>query len=36
MSKYVSSIVTKYGDLDKVKQDAATLREMLHRQGNSL
>lgn len=37
MSKeYVSSITTKYGDLDRVKADAVTLREILSRQGSSL
>lgn len=32
----VSSIVTKYGDLDRVKEDAKTLNEILSRQGASL
>lgn len=33
---YVSSIVTKYGDVENVKRDAKTLREILSRQGSSL
>lgn len=37
MSKeYVSSITTKYGDLDRVKMDVINLREILSRQGSSL
>lgn len=35
-SQYVSSITTKYGDLDRVKSDVVTLREILSRQGSSL
>lgn len=35
-SQYVSSIATKYGDLDQVKTDVKTLREILSRQGSSL
>lgn len=33
---YVSSIMTKYGDIEKVKQDVKTLNEILTRQGSSL
>lgn len=36
MSNYVSSIVTKYGDLDNVRSDVKTLNEILDRQGTSL
>lgn len=32
--KYVSSIVTKYGDIEKVKHDVKTLNEILDRQGS--
>jgi hypothetical protein len=33
---YVSSIVSKYGDVDRVKSDVETLNEILGRQGSSL
>lgn len=33
---YVSSIVCKYGDIDKVSRDAAVVWEILGRQGQSL
>lgn len=33
---YVSSIVTKYGDVAKVKADSKTLSEIQSRQGSSL
>ena len=36
MSNYISSITSRYGDVDKVKQDAAVLREILSRQGSEL
>lgn len=36
MSNYTSSIIFKYGDVDKVKQDAKTLRDIIARQGSSL
>ena len=37
MSKpYVSSIINKYGDTERVKQDAKTLTEILGRQGDKL
>ena len=37
MSKpYVSSIISKYGDTDKVRSDVATLNEILARQGTQL
>lgn len=32
---YVSSIVTKYGDVENVKRDAKTVIEILGRQGSS-
>lgn len=35
-NKYVSSIVIKYGDTDKVSLDSARLFEILDRQGSSL
>lgn len=35
-NEYVSSIVTKYGDLDNVKKDGKALHEILSRQGVSL
>lgn len=35
-NNYVSSITTKYGDVDKVKNDIKTLNEILLRQGTSL
>jgi hypothetical protein len=34
--QYVSSIMSKYGDVENVKQDVKTLREILARQGSSL
>lgn len=36
MSNYLSSIVNKYGDADRVKQDVKTLFEILDRQGSDL
>lgn len=36
MKPYVSSIVSKYGDIDRVKTDAKTLKDILARQGTSL
>jgi hypothetical protein len=33
---YTSSIVSKYGDTERVKEDAKTLREIIERQGSSL
>lgn len=33
---YTSSIVNKYGDTEKVKDDVRTLNEILARQGDSL
>lgn len=36
MNDYISSIVTKYGDITRVKQDVITLNEILARQGASL
>lgn len=36
MTKYISSIVTKYGDLPNVKNDAKTLRDIIDRQGTDL
>lgn len=35
MTNYVSSIVSKYGDLDKVKDDSKTLESIISRQGTS-
>jgi len=35
-NSYISSIVTKYGDLDNVKRDVQTLNEIQSRQGSSL
>jgi len=35
-NSYISSIVTKYGDLDNVRRDAKTLNEIQSRQGASL
>jgi hypothetical protein len=35
-STYVSSIVSKYGDIDKVSLDSARVFEILDRQGTSL
>jgi hypothetical protein len=34
--QYISSIITKYGDLEKVKDDSRILAEILSRQGASL
>ena len=36
MSNYTSSLVNKYGDTSKVRQDAKTLKDILSRQGTSL
>jgi hypothetical protein len=36
MSPYISSIISKYGDSDKVHKDVKTLNEILDRQGSSL
>ena len=37
MSKpYVSSILSNYGDIDRVKEDVKTLNEILSRQGSNL
>jgi hypothetical protein len=36
MTKYISSIVTKYGDQERVKADVKTIFEILDRQGSSL
>ncbi len=33
---YTSSIIQKYGDVDRVKADALTIRRILERQGSSL
>jgi len=33
---YISSIVTKYGDLDNVKRDVQALKDIQSRQGSSL
>lgn len=33
---YVSSIVSVYGDVDRVKQDVTTLNDILSRQGSRL
>lgn len=33
---YTSSIVSKYGDVDSIKNDVKLLNEILSRQGNSL
>lgn len=35
-SPYVSSIIFKYGDTDRVREDVKTLNEILGRQGLSL
>ena len=35
-SQYISSVVIKYGDIEKVKQDAKTIRDIESRQGSSL
>lgn len=34
--KYTSSIIFRYGDTDKVKQDSKILHEILQRQGTNL
>lgn len=36
MSNYISSIVNKYGDRDKVPDDCRVLFDILNRQGSSL
>lgn len=36
MSNYISSLINKYGDRERVGQDAKTLHEVLQRQGSSL
>ena len=33
---YISSITSRYGDIDKVKEDVKTLNEILKRQGSNL
>lgn len=33
MSQYISSIIHTYGDMEKVKQDAKTIHEIVERQG---
>lgn len=35
-SKYISSITTKYGDIDNLRNDTKVLKEILSRQGTSL
>ena len=35
-SKYISSITTKYGDIDNVKADVKALNDIISRQGTSL
>lgn len=35
-NKYISSITTKYGDVENVKADCKILNEILARQGTSL
>jgi len=35
-NQYTSSILTKYGDVENVKNDVKTLKEILGRQGSSL
>lgn len=34
--QYTSSIIFKYGDIDRVKQDVKTLNDILDRQGTAL
>jgi len=36
MSNYVTSIIYKYGDTDKVPKDVTTLKEIYSRQGTTL
>lgn len=36
MSNYTSSIINKYGDIEKLKNDVKTLNDILQRQGSSL
>ena len=36
MNNYVSSIMSHYGDIERVKTDAETLSEILSRQGSRL
>ena len=33
---YTSSVINNYGDVEQLKQDAATLRDILNRQGSRL
>ena len=35
-SKYISSITTKYGDINNVKADVKALNDIISRQGTSL
>lgn len=35
-SEYISSITTKYGDIDNVKADVKALNDIISRQGTSL
>lgn len=35
-SNYISSITTKYGDIDNVKADVKALNDIISRQGTSL
>jgi hypothetical protein len=35
MSKYVSSIINKYGDIEHVSRDSKTVTEIQARQGNT-
>lgn len=34
MNKYVSSITSRYGDIENIHQDAKTVNEILSRQGS--
>lgn len=36
MNNYISSVVCKYGDEARVKRDAATVFEIIERQGSTL
>lgn len=36
MNRYVSSITSKYGDVENVKNDVKILNDILNRQGTSL
>ncbi len=36
MSEYKSSIICKYGDIDRVKADCKVLHDIISRQGSSL